>query len=447
MDAEAILGLRSALKKYVGEFDECMGQATNRPHLLTYVAGQLGPLERKSIEPIADAAGMPPRTLQAFMSNCNWDHNKLRDKHQQRVVRLHHDDAAIGSLDGTTFPKKGRKTAGVQPQYCGSLGKKANCVGSVFLGYSTPTFSTLIDGEVYLPAETWCDDPARRLEAGIPDGVVFRTKPRIALDMLARARGNGINPSWLVFDSEYGCNVPFLHDLDAMGQRFIGEVPVSFRLWTSEPQTRSRHHPCDEHTSTGSSAAGALAAASGGAARLMVQTNPTSEVQMILAHSPRVREQEWVAYQVFESTKGPQVWEAKRLMVHLKKLDGSPTRPYHLVIARSVLIKGEIKFFVSNAPEGTPVEDLLFVAFSRWRVERLFAETKGELGLDHFEVRKFKAVQRHLILSCLSHTFLMEHCERYRGEKTGTHCLPGPHRREHVGAVVERREALLTQAG
>lgn len=108
MDAEAVLGLQSALEEYLSEFDECMGQSTNPAHLLTYVSGQLGPLERKSIEPIADAAGMSPRTLQAFVGNYHWDHDMLRDKHQQRVVRLHHDDAAIASLDGTTFPKKGQ---------------------------------------------------------------------------------------------------------------------------------------------------------------------------------------------------------------------------------------------------------------------------------------------------------------------------------------------------
>lgn len=434
MDAEAILGLRSALGTYLREFDACMGRATNRPHLRTYVVGQLGPLERKSVEPIADAAAVPARTLQAFLSEFDWDHGAMRDRHQRRVARRHHHDAAIGVIDATSFPKKGRKTAGVQRQHCGVLGKVENCIVSVHLGYATPTFNTLLDGEVYLPEESWCQDPDRRREAGIPDDLVFRTKPRIALDLLRRARGNGISPAWLVFDAEYGSNVPFLHELDELGQRFVGEVPVSFRVWTKEPRTRPRRHACDQQRR--------------GAGRpprpLMVQSNPMSEVQMVLAHSPRVRCQTWVPYQVFESTKGPQVWEARRLLVHLKKPDGSPTRAYHLVIARSVLIKGEVKFFISNAPEGTPVEDLLFVVFSRWRVERLFQESKGELGLDHFEARKFKAVQRHLILSCLSHTFLMEHCERYRGEKTGVDGLPGPRRREPTRAPLERREALLT---
>jgi SRSO17 transposase len=437
MDAEAILGLRSALGAYLREFDVCMGRATNRRHLRTYVAGQLGPLERKSVEPIADAAAMPPRTLQAFLSTFDWDHGAVRDRHQRRVARLHHHDAAIGVIDATSFPKKGRKTAGVQRQHCGVLGKVENCVVSVHLGYATPTFNTLLDGEVYVPEESWCRDPDRRREAGIPDDLIFRTKPRIALDLLARARGNGISPAWLVFDEEYGGNVPFLHELDALGQRFVGEVPVSFRVWTKEPRMRSRRHPGD-----------AQGRGRGGSRRpLMVQTNPMSQVEMVLAHSPLARKQTWVPYQVFESTKGPQVWEAIRLMVHLKKPDGAPTRPYHLVIAKSVLIKGEVKFFISNAPESTPVQDLLFVVFSRWRVERLFQESKGELGMDHFEARRFRAVQRHLILSCLSHAFLMEHCERYRGEKPGVDRLPGPRRREPAGAALERRETVLTPTG
>lgn len=430
MDAEAILGLRSALGRYLSEFDGCMGRGTNRPHLRAYVAGQLGPLERKSVEPIADAAGVPARTLRAFLSEFGWDHGAVRDRHQRRVARLHHDDAAIGVIDATSYPKKGRKTAGVQRQHRGVLGKVENCVVSVHLGYATPTFNTLLDGEVYVPEESWCADPDRRREAGIPDDLTFRTKPRIALDLLKRARGNGISPAWLVFDEEYGGNVPFLHELDGLGQRFVAEVPVSFRVWTKEPRVRSRRHPGD-------------AQGRGPRRPLMVQTNPMSQVQMVLAHSPLALRQTWAPYRVLESTKGPQVWEAKRLMVHLKKEDGAPTRPYHLVIARSVLIKGEVKFFISNAPGATAVADLLFVAFSRWRVERLFQESKGELGLDHFEARKFRAVHRHLILSCLSHTFLMEHCERYRGEKAGAHRLPGPRRRQPAGAPLDRRAALL----
>ena len=168
---------------------------------------------------------------------------------------------------------------------------------------------------------------------------------------------------------------------------------------------------------------------------------------MIAAHSPRALRQTWVRYRVFDSTKGPQVWEAIRLLVHLRKEDGTPTRPYHLVIAKSVLIRGQVKFFISNAPEGTSVEDLLFVAFARWRVERLFQESKGELGLDHFEARSYRAIQRHLILSALSHTFLMEHCERYRGEKPGVDGGPGAGRGQPAHPPVERREALLTPAG
>src|SRR3974377_787289 len=151
----------------------------------------------------------------------------------RRVARRHPHQAAIGILDATSLPKKGRQTAGVQRQHCGVLGKVENCVVSVHLGYATPTFSTLLDGEVYVPEESWCADPGRRRRAGIPADLVFRTKQRIALDLLARARGNGISPAWLVFDEEYGANVPFLHELDVLGQRFVGEVPVSFRVWTA----------------------------------------------------------------------------------------------------------------------------------------------------------------------------------------------------------------------
>jgi SRSO17 transposase len=434
MDTEAVLALRPALSRYLAEFEPCMGKRSNRGYLETYIAGQLGPLQRKSVEPIALAAGTPPRTLQEFLEMFKWDHQALRDRHQRRVARLHGHDAAIGLFDETSFPKKGRKTACVQRQYCGAAGKVENCVVSVHLGYATPDFFTLLDGEPFLPEETWAADAARRREAEVPENVAHRSKCRLAIDQFKRATANGVRLAWLVFDEGYGGKPWFLHELDALAQKFVGEVPRSFRVWTGEPRVRARSHPCDGQRRRAQRP-------------LMVRTNPMAQVQNVLAFSPILRAVPWGLYRVMDSTTGPMLWQARRIPVWLEKPDGLPTRPHHLIVAQSVLNKAELKFFISNAPERTPIEDLLFVAFSRWRVERLFEDGKSELGMDHFEVRKYASVHRHLILSCVSHAFLAEVKQRRQPKSPGPHGQPGPRSDRGTRAALERRGPLLASPG
>jgi SRSO17 transposase len=432
MEAELVLRLRPELAKYLREFESCMGRASNASHLRTYVEGQMGPLQRKSVEPIALRAGTPVRTLQEFIGMFRWDHKRVRDRHQRRVARLHHSQQAIGLIDETSFPKKGNKTACVQRQHCGALGKHENCVVSVHLGYATPDFHTLLDGELYLPEETWNKDRQRCRQAGIPDDVVYRSKAHIALGQVKRALGNGVRFAWMVFDEWYGSKPWFLHELDALGQQYVAELPRNFHVWTTEPRLRPRRHPSDAQRS----------APPPDAAPLMVQTNPMITVENLLAHSPKIRGLTWEKYVVNDSTTGPLVWEAIRIPVWLKDGRGLPTRAHHLVIARSLLVKGEIKFFLSNAPEKTSVEDLLFVGFSRWRIERMFEDTKGELGMDHFEVRTWTAIERHLIISCLSHAFLAERVECWSSKSPRPDRLPDARCDDGAGAAVDHRTAL-----
>ncbi|HUO09679.1 MAG TPA: transposase [Phycisphaerae bacterium] len=149
---------------------------------------------------------------------------------------------------------------------------------------------------------------------------------------------------------------------------------------------------------------------------LKKQNNPTVEVRNVATYSPLLRRQDWQTYRVKESTRGPVVWKVKRLRVWLKDENGLPGAPHHLLVAVNVLNPEEVKYFLSNAPEETPVETLLLVAFSRWKIERMFEDGKGELGLDHFEVRKYQSIQRHLILSGVSYLFLAEF-QATHGEK------------------------------
>lgn len=135
MDAQTILEIKPALNQFLRTFDDRMGRVTNRRHLETYVSGQLSDLDRKSIEPMADAAGVSSRTLQEFLSLLRWDEEATRDVVQQRVARDRADPHSVGIIDETSLHKQGKKTACVQKQYCGSRGKLENCVVSVHLGY------------------------------------------------------------------------------------------------------------------------------------------------------------------------------------------------------------------------------------------------------------------------------------------------------------------------
>jgi SRSO17 transposase len=337
----------------------------------------------------------------------------------------------VGILDETSFVKKGDQTACVQRQHCGVVGKTENCVVSVHLGYATPDFHTLLDGELYLPEETWHEDRVRCRAAGIPEDVVYRSKWQIGLGEVRRARANGIRLAWMTFDEGYGGKPPFLRALDEIGQNYVGEVPVSFTAWTKRPAVLYHEHGNDRQGRPRKFP------------RLKVKNNPPVEVRHIVSYSPLFRREDWQTYHVKDGHKGPSVWKAKRILVWLQDANGLPTRAHHLLAAYNVLEPEKIKYFISNAPQNTTVEKLLLVAFSRWKIERMFEDGKGELGMDHFEVRKFQSIQRHLILSCVSYLFLAEFHLAHRGGKPGPDDLPGSHGDQPLGVALDPWRTML----
>jgi SRSO17 transposase len=316
------------------------------------------------------------------------------------------------------------------------VGKIENCVVSVHLGYATPDFYTLLDGEPYLPKETWHEDRQRCDQAGVPEDIVYRPKWQIALEQYQRAIENGLRFAWLTFDEHYGRNGHFLRELDRRGQNYVAEVPVDFMAWTQRPDVLYRQHSRDKKTGRKKRYP-----------RLKVKNNPRVEVRNILSYSPVMRRGKWQNYHVKDGSKGPMVWQAKHITVYLADGQGLPSRPYHLLVARNALNHNEVKYFVSNAPPGTSTEMLLRVAFSRWIIERAFEDSKTELGIDHFEVRKFCSIQRHLILSCLSHVFLSEFCLKHRGEKFRLDRMPGAHGRGPALCNLVSRGTLFPETG
>lgn len=420
MDAEQIKQLEPMLNKYLRQFDDCFGRIEPTERLKAYVTGQLSDLRRKSIEPMADAAGLPPRNLQQFLSLHKWDEMRMRDILQQIVACDHQHPCSIGIFDETGHPKKGDKTPGVQRQWCGNTGKKDNCVVTVHLNYTAGAFHCLLDGELFLP-KSWADDPLRCKAAAIPEQMTHRPKWQVALELWQRAVANGVRFEWVGADEGYGKVPEFLFKLDDRGQRYVVEVPAIFTGWLVKPSIlhKERHRRMGRKRKF---------------PRLKAKSPSASSVKQLLLHSPVLRKIPWEKFHIKDTTKGPVVWEAKAAKFYLKR-DGLPTRAHWLIVARNVDDHMEVKYFVSNAPEGTPLEVLLHVGFSRWHVERCFEDEKSELGLSHFEVRNYKSLRRHLIITAVNHLFLAKVHQKWRGEKSGSDDLPDSHSLFGAGAV------------
>jgi len=423
MDAAEIRRLKPKLLKYLQEYGDCFGRSDTRGHLATYVEGQLSKLDRKSVEPIALAAGIAPRTLQQFLNFLEWDQEQLIDTLQWRVARDHTSDRSIGLMDETSCPKKGDKTPGVQRQWCGATGKKDNCVTTVHLGYAVDDFHCLLDSDLFLP-ESWSEDRPRCRAAHIPDNMTYRSKWQIALGLYDHARANGVSFRYLTFDEGYGGKPEFLRQLAAREQVYVAEVPRTFTGWLYAPYVTDRPY---RRGVRGRRRA---------VPRLGAGSAPARNVEHHLNGTQDLKDQPWTRFRIKDTQKGPMVWEAKHVMLVPKDENGLPAAPLHLIVARNVRDILDVKFFVSNASPDTPLKELLHVAFSRWRVERCFEDQKTELGFDHFEGRSYLGLTRHQAITAVTHLFLSEMQQQLRGEKRRVDRLSGPHRVGRAGPLV-----------
>lgn len=397
MTAEQVAELGPAFTDYLRCFRPCFVTRNTFAHLGTYCRGLMSDLARKSVEPIALAAGCAVRTLQEFLTHHAWDHDGLLARLQRRVVAEHlpapgRKDAdevgVVGLIDETSVPKKGDKTPGVQRQYCGALGKVDNCVVTVHLAVKHGEFLAMLDSDLFLPDESWDRDRARCQAAHVPDEIAYRPKWVIALEQVDRAAANGVRFDWLVFDEGYGGKPEFLRQLDDRGLHYVAEVPKSFMCWPTLPKYHSLQAPFAAKRADNAAAWG----------------------------KPFVR-QEWRTARLDRQTLGPQTWKVKAAQVYLRDERGRPTdRTYWLIVARNVET-GEVKYFVSNAPPRTAMKLLLKVAFSRWGVEHAIRLVKTEVGFGHFEGRSWKGLLRHMILCQAVMLFVAEQTTRLRGEK------------------------------
>jgi SRSO17 transposase len=390
MTTAQIDSLGPALADFLDQFLFCCGYTQTFALLGVYCRGLLSDLPRKSVEPIACAAGTAVRTLQEFLRDHQWDHDRVRDLAQQHVaaqLRQQPDDGlgTVGLIDESGHPKKGTKTPGVQRQWCGRLGKQENCIVTVHLGVCHGRYKTLLDADLFLP-QSWSDDRPRCRAAGIPDDVVYRPKWRIALEQYDRAGTQGLRFAWLTFDEEYGKVPTFLAGLAERQQRFVGEVPKNFSCCVRPPRP-------------GQPAAAQPAAALVRQARVFVR-------------------QPWQRLRLERQTLAPQDWRYKAARVWAVSEGTCSVQPYWLIWAVHE-VTGEEKYFVAHASERASVRTLLRVGFRRWNVEHAFRLEKSEIGMSHYEGRDYTGLRRHLLLCMLMLTFAADQADRLRGEKSG----------------------------
>lgn len=429
MDAEQIRRLEPQLADYLNRFEDCFTRRDTRAHFPVYIRGQLSGLPRKSVEPMALAAGTPVRTLQEFLTHLSWKEDRVRSRVAEIVSQEHADNESVGVIDETGWVKKGQHTPGVQRQWCGSVGKQENSIVTVHLGYAVGDFHCLLDADLFLP-ESWSQDRERCRRAGIPDDVTYRPKSEIALELYDRAVSHGLRFAWLTFDEWYGSKPQFLRALNARGQKFVAEIPKSFVAWVKPPRVTNRPFHRKQRGSGRKTP------------RLVAGAAKPQTVERLAKSNAALAAQPWQTWRIKNTEKGPLVWRVKHALIYIKDEQGLPEGPYHLLVCYHPFTD-EIKYFLSNAPADTPVKKLLRVAFGRWHIERCFEDGKGEVGLDHWEGRRWIGLKRHLILTTVSYLFLAKTCQGLRGEKSGVDGLPGAdgHGRDHLRPSTRRGRA------
>ena len=352
-------GLEALARRIAGRF----ARAEARRRVLAYLQGLVSPVERKNGWQLAEQAGDPtPDGMQHLLARAEWDADQVRDDLRTYVVEHLGDDQAVLVVDETGFLKKGTKSVGVQRQYSGTAGRIENCQLGVFLVYASTQGRTFLDRELYLP-QSWAADAQRRTEAAVPATVEFRTKPQLARAMLERALEAQVPAAWVTGDEVYG------------GDRRL-------RVWLEERELAhvlaiKRTEPLWSTTTWREVPAATLAA--------------------------EVAADQWARLSAGDGAKGPRVYDWTRVPIRPLR---EPGWDYWLLVRRSLSDPTELASYVCFCRADTPLTELVRVAGTRWAIEECFESAKGEVGLDHYEVRRWVGWYRHITLALLAHAYL-----------------------------------------
>lgn len=342
------------------------GRSEPRARVREYVSGLVAGLERKNGWTLAEWAGeVSPDGMQRLLRRADWDVDGVRDDVRDYVIEHLGDAQGVLIGDETGFVKKGRRSAGVQRQYSGTAGRTENCQIGTFLAYASVHGHALIDRELYLP-ESWTDDRDRCRAADIPEEVEFATKPRQLMAMLARALDAGVPFAWVTADEVYG-QAGYLRD-------WLEERDAAYVL-----------------------------------AIRCVDTAPTTDDGRVVAHEAiaALPARAWRRLSVGAGAHGPREYDWARIPI---RTDWRPGRGHWLLARRSLTpnSKGEyeIAYYICYGPRRSTLVDLAWVAGSRWHVEECFQQAKNEAGLDHYQVRSWRAWYAHITLSMLALAWL-----------------------------------------
>ena len=390
VDLEALL---PALEGFHARFARFFRRTEGRAFGRKYLIGLALPIERKNVENIAEQVGAPPRKLQEFVSDSPWDDEGCIGELQRFVGEQLGAPGGVLVLDDTGFPKKGSHSAGVGRQYSGTLGRVDNCQVGVFLGYASAHGHTLVDRRLYL-VDAWLADPAKRNSprAAVPPEVVFRTKLELAADMLTAATAWGHLPyQWVTADAAYGDAADLRALVASLGRWYCMEVSGTTSVWTADP-------------------ARAVPPRAGRTGRLRTKPRPgsaTPDAQAVRDIVRALPPDAWIRHRVTEGEKGPREYEFARLRV-TEKVHRTPGPEGWLMARRPVNADetAEIKCYLSNAPAAIALAEMAAVGCLRWTIEEDFELAKGEVGLDHYEVTKFRGWYHHITLSLLALAFL-----------------------------------------
>lgn len=376
------------LGEFFAEIGEALGNKTRRASFATYAMGLLADGERKSIEPIAARACADPaetdarhQRLQHFLTDSPWSDREIRRLATRYALApmTTRESVEAWIIDDTGFLKQGKHSVGVQRQYTGSAGKIANCQIGVSLSVATRTEHLPIDFELYLP-KTWTEDPVRRREARIPAAVEFKTKLELALDMIRRALEDGVPRGVVLADSFYGDSGEFRNSLRWLGLDYAVGVEGRVRVWRLDQSLRRRGEP---------QTAAELASAIGPSAFRRVTWRQGTRRKL----TARFAAQRVVT--VHEDGWPPSEREDVWLLIEWP--DGEPEPN---------------KFHLASMPRTFTRKQLVRLVKQRWRTERVYEDLKGELGLDHFEGRRFAGWHHHVSVALCCYAFVI--AERVR---------------------------------
>lgn len=387
-----VKGFINELKGFHQVFSDCFHRSESRDHFFRYMVGQFSDLKRKSIEPIALAVkDGNVRAMQRFISDAEWDDSKIMIKYRNHV----NDD--LGSPDGvvifdeTGFVKKGNDSIGVAKQYCGTIGKVDNCQVGVFAAYASPSGYALLDKRLFIPGRWFTDEyHARRKKCNLPEDIVFQTKPQLAVEMLNQLTEEATVPfKYVTADSLYGNSSEFIEAIDSHPQlTYFVETPCDTRCWLKRPITREKTYKYKGKTRT----------------RTIVEKTAKKPID-VKTLAMNINDYFWYRRKVSEGTKGPIEYEFTKRRIVLSN-GNMPQKTVWLIIRRTIEKKPAYNFFLSNAGASARLKLFVWLSGIRWAIEQCFEETKSVLGMDHYEVRKYRGWNHHIITSILAHFFL-----------------------------------------